>query len=66
VDVFEDLARSDSEFLVYDDRLRIHHHTYSELDWLMPAGTLRSGYSNLGLKKETRCCFGARIARSGW
>jgi long-chain acyl-CoA synthetase len=29
--VFEDLARSHEEFLLYDDRLRVHRYTYSEL-----------------------------------
>ena len=29
--VFEDLATSDDEFLIYDDRLRVHRHTYSDL-----------------------------------
>ena len=28
--VFEDLAQSDEEFLIYDDRLRVHRHTYGE------------------------------------
>jgi long-chain acyl-CoA synthetase len=29
--VFEDLALSSDEFLIYDDRLRIHRHTYQDL-----------------------------------
>jgi long-chain acyl-CoA synthetase len=29
--VFEDLARSNDEFLIYDDRLRVHRHSYSDL-----------------------------------
>ena len=29
--VFEDLATSTEEFLIYDDRLRVHRHTYADL-----------------------------------
>src|SRR5688572_29346730 len=29
--VFEDFAASNEQFLIYDDRLRVHRHTYSDL-----------------------------------
>jgi long-chain acyl-CoA synthetase len=31
LDVFNDLARSTDNFLIYDDRLRIHRHTYQDV-----------------------------------
>jgi long-chain acyl-CoA synthetase len=52
LDVFEDLTKSPGEFLIYDDRLRVHGHTYSELGDAARAFAVR--LQDFGIAKDDK------------
>ena len=61
--VFEDLARRDGDFLVYDGHLRVHRYTYLQL--ATAARAFASRLESAGIAKGEKVVLWGEIGLSG-